>query len=488
MSLVVESIENKVVVGAKWAGVSQFGRQALIGITLVLLARLLPPEDFGLAAMAAAAVVFANVLSDMGLASAVIRSPRLSTIMLSGLWWANMVMGVIASLILVAIAAPLATFYHEPRVAPLLKGLALVPLFTGFASLQRAILERKLAFNTLARIEIIAAAGGGGVAVAGAFIGAGAWSIILQSVVTQAIMLFLLWKAAAFVPMTFIHWKAIRNAVKFGAWLASFSIINLIGRNTDNFIIGRVLGATALGVYGLAYQMMLYPLFAVTSALGRVLYPALSRFSNNKRRLGRAYLRAIGAIALVSFPLLIGLWSLAVPFVHTVFGSRWTAVIPLLMILIPVGLFQSISSTVGILYQIMGKTDLMFKWIVPATALGVLSFLIGVHWGVYGVVVCYAIANAILAWPCFSIPFGLIGLKVSHLKPTLGPPLAASLTMGMVLVSGEQMMRNHIMPLIRLAILIPVGIVVYYYASKRWNRCMLLYITKHLGLRKYISI
>ncbi len=139
-----------------------------------------------------------------------------------------------------------------------------------------------------------------------------------------------------------------------------FNGTQYLQRNADRLIIGRALGAVELGYYDYAYQFYMYPVESVTLVLIKVMFPTFSRIKGDIEQLGRAFLRANGAIALITFPMTAGLAVVADPFVRFVFGEKWAPVIPLVQILAPVGLLQSIGATPGQLFLARGRAALRF--------------------------------------------------------------------------------------------------------------------------------
>ena len=149
---------------------------------------------------------------------------------------------------------------------------------------------------------------------------------------------------------------------KYSLNLVGFNTFNYFARNADYLLIGRFLGATSLGIYMLAYRIMLYPLQSITTVISRVMFPAYSQLQDDDARFRSAYLRTAGMIALVTFPMMAGLWvSDRAHVVLTIFGQKWAQAIPLIKVLALVGMAQSIGATVGAIYQAKGRTDVMFR-------------------------------------------------------------------------------------------------------------------------------
>ncbi|HTG04542.1 MAG TPA: oligosaccharide flippase family protein, partial [Bradyrhizobium sp.] len=256
--------------------------------------------------------------------------------------------------------------------------------------------------------------------------------------------------------------------------LTGASIVNYFARNADKFLIGRFLGSQDLGYYDLAYRLMLYPLQGISAVIRRVMFPLYSRMQDDSGQFGWTYLKVASAIALISFPLMLGLTALAGPFVLTLFGPAWAPVIPLLLILAPLGALQSIVTTAGDIFTAKGRTDWALWWTIGAGLLIVLSFVLGLPWGIVGVSASYAIMFLLLTYPSLSIPLSLIGLKVRDLAGVLWRPAACSLVMYAVVAAAALWSPPGAPGWLTLSLLVPLGVAVYLASCWALNRALLL--------------
>lgn len=474
------SLRRSAISGVKWSAVSLFGRRALSILTTIILARLLAPSDFGLVAMAAVVIGFIELFKDLGTATAVIQRKDLSQGLLASVFWLNAGFGLAAALVLYFLAPLLGAFYREPRVIPIMQVLSLSFLLSGLSNLQMSLLERNLDFDKLALIEIGTTLFATLVGITAAFLGHGAWSLVYQMLAGNFLGTLLFWSASRWRPSWQFDWPELRSVMGFSLNLTGASIFNYFARNADKFLIGRFLGSQDLGYYDLAYRLMQVPLQGISAVIGRVMFPLYSRMQDDAGQFGRAYLKVASAIALISFPLMLGLTALTGPFVLTLFGAAWMPVIPLLLILAPLGAVQSIATTVGSIYTAKGRTDWALWWTVGAGLLIVLSFVLGLPWGIIGVTASYAIMFLLLTYPAFAIPFRLIGLEVRDLGRVLWRPAVCSLVMYAV-VAGTALWAPQGLPgWLTLSLLVPFGAVVYLASSWAINRALLLEVLSML--------
>ncbi len=476
------SLRAEAVSGIKWTTISQVGQQVMQFATSIILARLLLPSDFGLMAMAFVVISFVSLFRDLGTSAAIIQHKEPPEILLSTLFWINSLIGLIGMVTLFLTAPLVANFYREPRASSLLEALSVTFFVSGLSALPRAILERNLAFERLAAVETSAALVGSLVGIASALIGAGVWSLALKATSDAIVSTGMLWIFSRYRPHLCFQWRELKAVGAYSLNLTGFTITNYFARNADSILIGRLLGAESLGFYTLAYRTMLYPLQNISHVIARVMFPVYSRMHRENISLRESYLTVAGVIAFFSFPLMLGLMGLSRPFISTVFGQKWEPVVLLVIILAPVGMFQSVATTVGSIYQSKGRTDWMFRWGLGAAFVTVIATLVGINGGIIGVALAYAFAMVLLAYPCFAIPFRLINLKVRQLVTSLFRPLMCALFMLGILGMLRMALPHNLSPASVLVISVPVGGTCYLVISWLINRPIMEEILGMMGM------
>jgi PST family polysaccharide transporter len=264
-------------------------------------------------------------------------------------------------------------------------------------------------------VELVAGVAGLAAAVTGALLGAGVWSLVMNLLANSVVSTLALIWARPWRPRLHFSWVEIRSISGFGLNLSASNIVNYFARNADNMLVGKYLGAAPLGFYGLAYNFMLFPLQAVGLTLGRVLFPAFAAMQSDHERLRQAYLRSSAAIAFFTFPLMAGATVLAPEVIAVFLGPHWGPAVPVLRILAPVGLLQSLTTITGQIYLATGSTGAMFRWGTLFSAVLVVGFIAGLPWGIIGVAAIYAVLSALLLIPNLAIPFRLISLPLTAL-------------------------------------------------------------------------
>lgn len=381
--------------------------------------------------MATVVTNFALLWRDLGTAAAVIQKMDLREETKATVFWLNVMMGLLLSLALFACAPLVARYFAAAELVPVLSLSCMALPLASCGAVHQALLERRSAFRQLTYIEIGSSLVGLLSAIVAALSGAGVFSFVIQSILTAGVSSSLLWIVSGWRPSTLPSWRELHGLMGFSGNLTLFNFINYFSRNADGMIVGRYLGATALGSYSLAYKLMLFPVQNVTLAASRALYPVLSRQQNAPEVMARLYLRTVYLIALVTAPLMVGLLVVREPLVRVVFGPAWPAVPEILAWLAPTGFIQSIVSSTGTVFMARGRTNVM-AWLGTFNAvLTVTAFALGVQFGVIGVAAFYFAANVLHAIPCLFFAMRTLESSPKSLLKAIAVPVASALLMGL---------------------------------------------------------
>lgn len=438
------NLTQKTSQGVFWKGISQIITQGVRFLILLLLARLLKPDDFGLLAMVAVFTNFFSLTSDLGLNAAIIQKKELNKEELSSIFWLILLLGIFWSVILFALSPLVAKFYSRPELLSITAVLGISFFLSSFGSVPVALLSKRMNFKVLAFTEIGAVIISGSIAIILAFGGFGVWALVAQSLSYSFFRSLFNFLACPLRPVMLLKISKIKKMIYFGSNVVGLNFINYFSRNIDSLIIGKFIGSVALGFYNLAYRIMLFPIRQLSGAIGGVMFPALSLVQYDHQKVGQAYLRAIRMIATITFPAMFGLWVIAPEFVRIVLGEKWIPILYILRIFCWVGAFQSIATTVGWIYLSQGRADLQLKVGIFIVSVYIIAFIVGLRWGINGVATCYGLSMFIIAYPAFKIPFSLINLKiVSLIKIIILPLYTSTIMMGIVLIFKKVILKPY---------------------------------------------
>lgn len=451
----------KTVNGITWSVVSRVIRLALMFIIGVILARLLSPREFGLVAMITVITSFASLFAELGFSAALVQKQDISPVHLSSVFWLNLGAGLLLTLLFVAAAPLIARFYQEPMLTPLTMLISTNFLISSLNIVQNTLLTKSLDFKTLSIVEISAITIAGIIAIAMAYLGFGAWSLAAQSVIFSVVTAATLWFLSSWRPSFLFKWTAIQDLLGFSLSLFGTKVLNYWVRNIDYLLIGRFLGTNPLGIYNRAYDIMLFPLVSVSQVLSRVMFPSMSLIQEDKQRVAGLYLRMTRAIALVTFPMMLGLFVVVEPFVLVVFGAQWIGMIPVLRVLSLVGMSQSIGSLTGSLYLSQGRAGLQFRVGLILKTISILGIVVGLQWGIVGVAIGYAIASFINSYPSFYFAGRLVNLTYWELLKNLSGVFGCAVVMAAAVWALGLLLPGGWPLWVLLSLQVALGVVVY---------------------------
>jgi O-antigen/teichoic acid export membrane protein len=440
--------------------VSQGGRMALQVLSTMVLARLLAPQEFGFFAMATAVTGFVTLFQEMGLSAATVQTQEVSHGQISVLFWINVTMGLLVSLVMFLLAGPIAWFYGEPGLVKLVRVLALGPLVGGLSVQHSALLQRQMKFGTRAAISLTAALSGVVSAIVLAWLGAGYWALAAMSLTEECVSTAGRWWACRWHPGLPRRGTRVRGMVAFGSNLVGFNVVNYGARNLDNVLIGRFAGAGALGLYSRAYGLLMMPLAQVNAPVAGVAVPALSRLVDTPQRYRRAYCSLVEKIQMVSVPAISFLVVCADWVVVLFLGPRWHNAATIYALLALAGIVQPLANTTGWLFVTQGRTLEMFRWGLIGGGLAIGSFVAGLPWGAVGVAAAYGLTGLLVSTPLLMWYVCRRGpVSQGDMYGTLKVPAMAGAAVACSTWAVRQLL-SPADPVVGLAVSVPLAIVV----------------------------
>lgn len=399
MEAAPQDLGRQVIRGASWMLLTQAFTQIAGFVTAIVVARELGPHALGVAGEALVFASLALVVVDFGLGNALVQRPQLSDVDASTAFWASAGFGLLLTGASVAISWPIARLYHQPQVQGLFAVLSLAFLFTSLGIVQGALLTRELKFRTLQLRAMMATGASCLVAIILAVVGAGPWAIVGQDLTITSLSTIMLWQASPWRPRMTLSRESLRTITGFGARVFGARALDWGTQNCDNLLVGRFLGASYLGVYSIAFSIVVAPANRISTPIARVFFPAFSRMEDHAR-IAATWQRAGRIVALATVPCLLGLLAVAPEFVTLVFGRRWHAAIPVVQLLVLVGLGQALSGLNYGVLQAVGRPQLLLRYMFVASISTIAAFGVGLIWGLRGVATAY-LAVSLLLHPAY---------------------------------------------------------------------------------------
>lgn len=310
-----------------------------IGYTAVM-ARLLPPAAFGLVALAGVVLRFGSYFAQMGMSQAIIQKPELEEEDIRAAFTSSVLLGALFSGVMIAAAPLTRLLFEQPEVVPLVRVMALGTFVSGLIVTAMSLLRRRMKFQTLAKMDIVTyLLGYGGVGVGLAWGGFGVWSLVWASLSQTIFIGLMAYAATRHSVRLYFNWARYRPLLVYGGRISVTSFLEFITGSLDTMVIGRVLGATLLGIYNRAFMLISLPLYLITTSVAKVIFPVFSQLQTNLGKLRAVYMASITLVGAVVLPLSAGMAVAAPELVRALLGPGWDAAVPVLRLMsLPVSL------------------------------------------------------------------------------------------------------------------------------------------------------
>lgn len=401
----LSEIKRKSVRGGIVTMGSQGGTVAIQLVSTVILARLLTPTEYGTLAMVTAVTAFAALFRDLGLSSAAIQKKGLTTAQQSNLFWLNVLMGIFLAIVVASSAPLIARFYNKPELVEVTLVLSLNFFLTSLGTQHGAMLVRSMQFGRDAVAKIAGSLATLTISIVLALKGYSYWSLVWGTVAGAMITTLLLIVLSPFRPGLPSRGSGVRELVGFGANVTAFNFVNYFSRNLDNILIGRFVGAGALGVYTRAYQLLMFPIVNLRGPINAVAFPAMSQLQDQPKFLREYYLKITTLLAFLTMPLVSWMYLVSDSLIFYVLGPNWGEVAGVFRLLAIAAFIQPVSSLSGSLLLSTGESR---RYLIVGASVGLsvcVAFLFGIHWGALGVATAYALINYIVLYPWLTASF-----------------------------------------------------------------------------------
>jgi O-antigen/teichoic acid export membrane protein len=430
--------------------------------SLMVLARLLGPKDFGLVGMVTAFTEALTMFRDFGLSSAAVQHPTVSQEQHSALFWLNLLLGTVLMLTAAAMAPVIVAFYHQPKLLPVVLVLAVGYLFHGLGAQHVALLQRQMRFTALAVIGVFSSILGSVVAIGSAAAGYGYWALVALSLTSLLTANAGFWLATGWVPEIISRHVGVRSMVRFGGIVTLNSLVAYLAYNANKILIGRFWGATAIGIYGRAYQLINIPTDNLNSTAGEVVFSVLARLQDDPPRLKRYFLRGFSLILGLTLPTTIACALFADDLVLVLLGPKWKDAAVIVRLLAPTIAVLAVINPLGWLIYSMGLVARSLKIALVFAPIMIAGCVIGLPHGPEGVASAYSAVMTM--WVIPHILWCVRGTTVSLWDILLAAsrPMGCGIFAGALAGAVQAICGNLLSPLLRLALESGVLFVVFF--------------------------
>jgi len=409
---------------------------------LVILARLLRPSDFGIVAMAAVTISFATIFRDMGLGTATIQKKEITHQEISNLFWINVAVACALGGGLSLASPCISRFFGRAELVSAIRFLSIAFVLGGVSVQHLALLRRHLCFGGLAIVRIGSELLALVVAIVLAVYGWGFWSLVAGQIALALATACIGFAICPWLPSRPSRNVELKGLLRFGAHLTAFDLLNYFARNVDDILIGRYIGTQALGLYSKAYGFALMPISLIRNPLQQVALPILASVKEDRERFASLFLCFMDATAILTVAVSFYCLLEADFLIGWLMGDQWRESVPVFRIFAFIGLFQPTASLASYIWVALGRTALNLKWGAISSALTVVSFVIGIKHGIWGVALAYGIGRLFLAPTLVFLAFRHIPLSVTAFFRAVLLTLALSLVASGIALAGTCFMPD----------------------------------------------
>lgn len=458
----------------RWTSFSLFTRAFLQFAQISILARILTPADFGLAAIVTSIIAFLQIFADAGISNAIIHHQNISNSQQSSLYWLNVSITSLIALTLAIFSGLLAAWYEQPILDDLIMLAALAMIASSIGLQLRLKAQKSLTFAPLAKVDVSAALTGFIFAIASAFLGFGVYSLLIGSAITSVLSSLLSWiyLSDGWRPQIRLKLNEITEFLKFGGYMMANNLANSLNSQIDVLLGGKMMSAQAIGQYSIAKSLNLNIAMIVNPVVTQVGLPVMAQAQNDPALLKRIYLQTMLMTASINFPIYIFLIFFSPEVVALYLGESWASTIPLMQIFALWALLRSTGNPVGSLLMATGRADLSFKWNLTWLFITPPAIWLGSHYGATGMAISMGLLGLIGYWPnWFFLVRPLSGITFIEYSSLLLKPLLTSVCAVMIGYFGIMFITA---PLLRLTFSFLIFSIFYivlsFYFNQQWFR------------------
>lgn len=387
------NLNNKSKKALVWDLSGTFLRQISVLLVSIVLARILDPIEFGIIGMSMVFIAIAEVFTDAGFTSGLIQQKNSKEIAYSSVFYVNLIIGIIVSLLIVISAHYIAVFYEEPRIEKILYFLAVIPPIAAIGQVQKAILTKEINFKSLTIRDLVATLLGGIFGIVAAFSELGVYSLVIQQITMVVVGTAMLWYATGWKPKLEFSMGEIKKLFVFSSYVFADTLLRRVFLKIDTIFIGKYFSPVILGFYSRAESLISQVGSYTTASINKVLFPLFSQIQDDYITLKKTYLRAFSIITGLIILLIGIIYFLANEIIILLFGEKWEQSVIIFKILLLGIIVEPHKGMIGKVILSKGLSKLHFKFGLLARFLRLLSIVGGIFYGIHELALGIVIAS-----------------------------------------------------------------------------------------------
>ena len=353
------TLTQRVARGGVWIFILRVSDRLLDVLRVLVLARLLAPEEFGLLGIALLVIAILESFSEPGFDTALVQKKSDTNSYLNTAWTVQITRGIMLFVLVFSLSGWVGTFFKTPGAVLVIRALALNLLLAGFRNIGLIYLKKELEVNKQFVYYFVASIVDLSVTIWAAFILRNVWALVLGLMARHVTALVLSYVIHPYRPRIEPSWDKARELFTYGKWVLGSNILLFLLTHGDDMLVAKMFGTAALGFYQMAYRISNVPATEITHVISQVTFPAYSKLQDEPSKLRRAYLQAMEATTFLSFPVAALIFVLAPDFTRIFLHQRWLPMVPALQVLCLFGITRSFGATTGPLFYGVGRPRIL---------------------------------------------------------------------------------------------------------------------------------
>lgn len=439
----MDDLKNKTLRSIMYLGVGKGAGKVISFTSTLILARLLTPEDYGLMSLVMVVVGIIGFFNEIGLGSAIKQRPEITPSQLNGCFTLSLLISTGLYALLFAFAPSIAAFYENEALSPVLRFIALTFIIGALVTVPDALMAREMKFKLYAGIDFAMVIFQTTVTLMLAWLGYGVWALAWGFVLSQVFKATCIFYCSEWQPSKFGEMSAALELMRFGVSVTYSRVTWYLYNSSQTLIIGKLLNPQAVGIYSMANTLASLPSMHITSLLINVASPLFSKMQHDLVRLNKTLLRLTSGIALINYPVMVGIAVTASELVPVVLGPQWLEVTLPLQILCLVGLVKSVDPLLTQALISSGRVNITARYTSLCAVTIPVSIFVGTFMGgLVGASIAMAVAYPLSSIYLFVAVRRHLGLSLMHYLQAVRVPLEGCMWMAAVVLGTSYLLTT----------------------------------------------
>ena len=452
---------QQVIHALKWNAIGRLSAQLVTWAITLLVMRMLAPADYGLMGLAMMMTGFFALFNDLGATPALIQKREIDNSLIRNVYGLLLLSNCILYIIIFAGAPYFAAFFNQPQLIDVVRVCGIILPIGALAAIPSALLQRELRFKSISLVDLASTITGSATTLLLAYSGFGVWSLVFGICVTRVLATIILLKLTSFRLLPGFDFIGLRSVLSFGTKMSAAQIVWYIGGNIDGFLIGRILGNDALGLYSVAYNLAMLPANKIMSLSNQIAFAAYSRIQDDRARASKYFQESVVLSSLIFFPICWGMSAVADDLIVVVLGPKWqpaTIVLQIVALGVPYRMFVNV---VNVVISGIGEPGVTLRNSLTTFFIVSCGLVAGIYWGLTGLCIGGLIATIVSTTVNLRRSLALLNIRYAQLFEISFPSMFAAAAMYATVMIAQNGVLGGLPAATRLPLEIGLGIAVY---------------------------